>query len=211
MASWAPCSICLPRFSSWLLPPVATETVGMIGPEEADLDGLHVFRFRDRPARPGVFHLQEEVLLERLDVAVGRHVVRGVGVAVIELQRQLGTLVGVERVDFVEHLLGVGVDLDGGRQAARLVVGGSASGQAAPDQRRAKRYDMRDSEQCVDRGVCLDLGVTQTADCERGRQRDEVAARRAATDVPALHSWLPRRPQLSPLPASHAGFDFRPA
>ena len=90
MASCAPCSICLP---SVLLVALAAGGHGdgrLDGAEEADLDGLHVLRFRDRAARPGVFHLHEEVLLERLDVAEGLHVVGGVGVAVVSFSGSFG-------------------------------------------------------------------------------------------------------------------------
>ena len=69
MASRAPWSIGMPRASSWLLPPVATETVGMIGPMKPIFTRVEVLRFGHGAARPGVLHLQQEVLLEGLDAA----------------------------------------------------------------------------------------------------------------------------------------------
>jgi len=85
---------------------------GLDGPDEADLDGLHVVGLRDCPARAGVLHLQEEVAFERLDQSAERfHFPRGVGVVLVGLEFQGRGLIGAERVDFLEDLEGLGIDI----------------------------------------------------------------------------------------------------
>ena len=54
----APASIAMPSASSWLLPPVATETVDMIGPMKPILTVLTSVRLGDGAAGAGVLHLR---------------------------------------------------------------------------------------------------------------------------------------------------------
>ncbi len=72
------------------------------GANEPDLDRVHLFGFGDRSARPRVFHLQQEVPLEGLRATERNQIVLGPGIALIELERELGFFIGIDRVDCLE-------------------------------------------------------------------------------------------------------------
>ncbi len=73
------------------------------GADEPDLDRVYLFGFGNRSTRPRVFHLQQEVPLEGLRATERNQVVLGPGIALIELERELGFFVGVDRVDCLEN------------------------------------------------------------------------------------------------------------
>jgi len=72
---------------------------GHDGTDEPDLHRLNLLRFRDGSSGPGIFHLFQEVLLERYDPAEGLHVLRGGGVVVVLPDAQVWDFVGVHCVD----------------------------------------------------------------------------------------------------------------
>jgi len=77
---------------------------GLDGADEADLDRLQTLGFRDRPARPGVLHLEQEVLLPRLHPAERLHVHRGPCVGVLLAEWQIGGRVAPGGLDLRHEL-----------------------------------------------------------------------------------------------------------